>query len=164
LARHVGQDVISAALLPLAGDGVIAAASAVILVASRKGDPPPAKARVILAAGIAATLAANLDAGLSGGLTNALLSLWAPVACIASMKLLAWLRAHTGMQPKRVTVASVVAPMPATPSASVDASPVASGTETPAELGNPPVKADLLTRAERAFPDGGKKMPPLRTI
>ena len=38
LARDHGQDVASAALLPLAGDGlVIAAASSVMLVAARQG-------------------------------------------------------------------------------------------------------------------------------
>src|SRR5580704_11172874 len=53
LARDHGQDIASAALLPLAGDGVIAAASAVMLVASRQGRDVPLLARVVLLAGIA---------------------------------------------------------------------------------------------------------------
>jgi Protein of unknown function (DUF2637) len=55
LAREHGQNLTSAALLPLAGDGVVAAASAVLLVASRQGRDVPLRARVLLLAGIAAT-------------------------------------------------------------------------------------------------------------
>src|ERR1700683_5644686 len=59
LARSHGQDVLTAALLPLAGDGLIAAASAVMLVASRQGRGIPLRARVLLLGGIAATVAAQ---------------------------------------------------------------------------------------------------------
>ena len=61
LARDHGQAIASAALLPLAGDGLIAAASSAMLVASRQGRDVPVLARVMLLAGIGATIAANLD-------------------------------------------------------------------------------------------------------
>jgi hypothetical protein len=73
LARSHGQDMISAALLPLAGDGLIAAASSVMLVAARQQRPIPLKARVMLLAGIATTIAANVAYGLPHGRTDALL-------------------------------------------------------------------------------------------
>ena len=53
LARDHGQAIVSAALLPLAGDGLIAAASSAMLVASRQGRDVPVLARVMLLAGSA---------------------------------------------------------------------------------------------------------------
>jgi len=76
LARDHGQAIASAALLPLAGDGLIAAASSAMLVASRQGRDVPVLARVMLLAGIGATIAANVGYGLHAGLTGALLSVW----------------------------------------------------------------------------------------
>ena len=48
LARQHGEGAVSAALLPLAGDGLVAAASSAILAAARNGKPVPARARVLL--------------------------------------------------------------------------------------------------------------------
>lgn len=55
LARVHGQDVISAALLPLAGDGLVFAASSAIMAAARNGKAVPVKARVLLYGGTAAS-------------------------------------------------------------------------------------------------------------
>ena len=74
LARTHGQGMVSAALLPLAGDGLVAAASSAMLAAARNGKTVPARARVLLLAGIAATIAANVACGLPAGVTGALLS------------------------------------------------------------------------------------------
>jgi len=79
LGRDHGQAIASAALLPLAGDGLIAAASSAMLVASRQGRDVPVLARVMLLAGIGATITANVGYGLHAGITGALLSVW-PVA------------------------------------------------------------------------------------
>lgn len=156
LARGHGQDIASAALLPLAGDGVIAAASAVMLVASRQGRDIPLRARVLLLAGIAATAAANVAYGLPAGLTGALLSIWPVVAYVGCMELLTWMRANT--QPKPTRAASVSAPASAAADASQDALDELSKrrkTRTP----------DLLTAAVKAFPDAHSgKVPPLRDI
>ena len=85
LARDHGQDIASAALLPLAGDGLIAAASSAMLVASRQGRDVPVLARAMLLAGIGATIAANVGYGLHAGITGALLSVWPVAAYVGCM-------------------------------------------------------------------------------
>ena len=100
LARDHGQAIASAALLPLAGDGLIAAASSAMLVASRQGRDVPVLARVMLLAGIGATIAANVGYGLHAGITGALLSVWPVAAYVGCMELLTWMRRNTGMHPK----------------------------------------------------------------
>jgi hypothetical protein len=52
LARLHGQDVVSAALVPLAGDGLVVAASATMLAAARINAPVPARARLMMLGGI----------------------------------------------------------------------------------------------------------------
>ena len=99
LARDHGQAIASAALLPLAGDGLIAAASSAMLVASRQGRDVPVLARVMLLAGIGATIVANVGYGLHAGLTGALLSVWPVAAYVGCMELLTWMRRNTGMHP-----------------------------------------------------------------
>ncbi len=99
LARDHGQAIASAALLPLAGDGLIAAASSAMLVASRQGRDVPVLARVMLLAGIGATIAANVGYGLHAGITGALLSVWPVAAYVGCMELLTWMRRNTGMHP-----------------------------------------------------------------
>ena len=101
LARDHGQAIASAALLPLAGDGLIAAASSAMLVASRQGRDVPVLARVMLLAGIGATIAANVGYGLHAGMTGALLSVWPVAAYVGCMELLTWMRRNTGMHPRR---------------------------------------------------------------
>jgi len=60
LGHHHGQDGTAARLLPLSIDGLIAAASLVMLHASRNSLPVPRLARAMLATGVAATVAANV--------------------------------------------------------------------------------------------------------
>jgi len=151
LARDQGQAIVSAALLPLAGDGLIAAASSAMLVASRQGRDVPVLARVMLLAGIGATIAANIGYGLHAGITGALLSVWPVAAYVGCMELLTWMRGNTGMHPQA---------RPASEDAAADA---------PDELARrrdsrtqPP---DLLGAAGRAFPAAGAgNVPSLREI
>ena len=151
LARDHGQAIASAALLPLAGDGLIAAASSAMLVASRQGRDVPVLARVMLLAGIGATIAANVGYGLHAGLTGALLSVWPVAAYVGCMELLTWMRRNTGMHP---------AARPASADAAADA---------PDELARrrdsrtqPP---GLLDAAGQAFPGAGAgNVPSLREI
>ncbi len=150
LARQHHQGVVSAALLPLAGDGLIAAASSTMLTAARNGKPVPAHARVLLLAGIAATIAANVAYGLPDGLTGALLSVW-PVACyVGCMELLTWMRENLGAS-ARPTAASARAPKPDAPE--VPDAPKAAA-------------ADLITTAVAKFPEAAKggRIPSLRVI
>lgn len=146
LARGHRQGIVSAALLPLAGDGVIAAASAVMLVASRQGRDIPLRARVLLLAGIAATAAANVAYGLPAGLTGALLSIWPVVAYVGCMELLTWMRANT--QPAKTRTAPTDAA--ASASASQDApDELSSRRKTRTRTTRTP---DLLAAAAKAFP------------
>lgn len=148
LARDHGQAIASAALLPLAGDGLIAAASSAMLVASRQGRDVPLLARVMLLAGIGATIAANVGYGLHAGLTGALLSVWPVAAYVGCMELLTWMRRHTGMHPQ------------ARP-ASADAAPDASDELARRRTGT----GGLLEEAGRAFPaSGAGNVPSLREI
>jgi Protein of unknown function (DUF2637) len=144
LARDHGQAIVSAALLPLAGDGLIAAASSAMLVASRQGRDVPVLARVMLLAGIGATIAANVGYGLHAGITGALLSVWPVAAYVGCMELLTWMRRNTGMHP-------------AAEFASADAA-----ADAPDELARrrgsrPP---GLLAAAEQAFPGAGQATSP----
>jgi Protein of unknown function (DUF2637) len=148
LARDHGQAIASAALLPLAGDGLIAAASSAMLVASRQGRDVPVLARVMLLAGIGATIAANVGYGLHAGITGALLSVWPVAAYVGCMELLTWMRRNTGMHP---------AARPASADTAADA---------PDELARRRHSTGgLLEAAGRAFPAAGAgNVPSLREI
>jgi Protein of unknown function (DUF2637) len=164
LARAHGQGMLPAALLPLAGDGLIAAASSAMLAAARDRKPVPARARILLLLGIGATIAANVAYGLPQGATGALLSVW-PVACyVGCMELLTWMREHLGVQPKRANPATRTAP-DASQASVPDALPDAPSDELKDRRERKirqPV-ADLLKAAEAAFADR-TSVPSLRDI
>jgi Protein of unknown function (DUF2637) len=148
-ARDHGQAIASAALLPLAGDGLIAAASSAMLVASRQGRDVPVLARIMLLAGIGATIAANVGYGLHAGTTGALLSIWPVAAYVGCMELLTWMRRNTGMHPQA---------RPASADTAADA---------PDELARRrhTGTGGLLDAARRAFPAAGAgNVPSLREI
>jgi len=148
LARDHGQAIASAALLPLAGDGLIAAASSAMLVASRQGRDVPVLARVMLLAGIGATIAANVGYGLHAGLAGALLSVWPVAAYVGCMELLTWMRRNTRMHPAGTASADAAADAP-------DELARRRHSGTPA----------LLDAAGRAFPAAGAgHVPSLREI
>jgi len=154
LARQHHQDVLSAALLPLAGDGVIAAASAAMLAAARNRTTVPARARVLLWAGIVATVAANLAYGLEGGLTGALLSVWPVAAYVGCCEILAWMQEHLGAS--RLMTAPRRAPRTDAPGTVKPDAPDAPQDELSGrrvlQAGQTP--ADLFQAAEAAFPGG----------
>ena len=146
LARQHGQGMASAGLLPLAGDGVVAAASAAMLAAARNGKPVPARARVLLLSGIGATIAANVAYGLPQGATGALLSVWPVASYVGCVELLAWMREHLGAQQKTHPNPARTAPV----SASADAS---DELKTRRERKTRQPSDALLERAEAAFPE-----------
>jgi hypothetical protein len=67
LGRLHGQSGTAARLLPLSVDGLILAASLVLLREARNGRPAPALARRMFWLGVSATLAANALYGLAWG-------------------------------------------------------------------------------------------------
>jgi hypothetical protein len=88
LGRAHGQAGTAARLLPLSVDGLIVAASLVMLLEARAGRSAPPLARVMLGLGVAATIAANVAFGAAYGLTGAVISAWPAVAFIGAAELL----------------------------------------------------------------------------
>ncbi|WP_372490819.1 DUF2637 domain-containing protein [Actinomadura terrae] len=78
----------TARLLPFTVDGLIWAASMVILDASGRKQPAPALAKWSLAVGIVATVGANVAHGASHGAIGGVVSAWPALALVGSFELL----------------------------------------------------------------------------
>ncbi len=87
LGREHGQDGTAARLLPLSVDGLILAASLVLLLEARNGRDAPRLARPMLWLGIGATIGANIAYGAVYGLLGAVISAWPAVAFIGSVEI-----------------------------------------------------------------------------
>jgi Protein of unknown function (DUF2637) len=87
LGREHGQDGTAARLLPLSVDGLILAASLVLLHEARNGRDAPRLARPMLWLGIGATIGANIAYGAGYGLLGALISAWPAVAFVGSVEI-----------------------------------------------------------------------------
>ncbi len=87
LSRAHGQDGTAARLLPLSVDGLILAASLVLLHEARNDRDAPGLARFMLWLGIAATIGANIAYGAGYGLLGALISAWPAVAFIGTVEI-----------------------------------------------------------------------------
>jgi Protein of unknown function (DUF2637) len=88
LVRAHGESGPTARLVPFTVDGLIWAASMVILDASRRKLPVPALAKWSLGVGITATIGANVAHGLTHGSIGALVSAWPALALVGSFELL----------------------------------------------------------------------------
>jgi len=88
LVRSHGESGATARLLPFTVDGLIWAASMVVLDASRRNRPVPRLAAWSLSAGIVATVGANLAHGIGHGPVGALVSAWPALALVGSFELL----------------------------------------------------------------------------
>ncbi|MEU8340289.1 DUF2637 domain-containing protein [Spirillospora sp. NPDC048832] len=88
LVHSHGESGPTARLVPFTVDGLIWAASMVILDASRRKQPAPSLAKWSLAVGIAATLGANVAHGASHGPIGAIVSAWPALALVGSFELL----------------------------------------------------------------------------
>ena len=89
LGRAHGQDGTAARLLPLSVDGLIAAASLVMLHAARNRIPMRrlSLSRIMLGLGVGATIAANVAYGLPYGWLGAVVSAWPAVAFVGSVEM-----------------------------------------------------------------------------
>jgi hypothetical protein len=95
LVTSHGETGLTAHLLPFTVDGLIWAASMVVLDASRRHHPVPRLAVWSLATGIVATIGANLAHGLGHGPVGAMVSAWPALALVGSFELLMLLiRSH----------------------------------------------------------------------
>ncbi|MWA07394.1 DUF2637 domain-containing protein [Actinomadura sp. LD22] len=109
LTRSHGEGGLTARLVPVTVDGLIWAASMVVLDAGRRSRPVPALARWSLAASIVATIGANVAHGAAHGVIGALISAWPALALIGSFELLMTLvrnaiRPRNGTVPHRCTM------------------------------------------------------------
>ncbi|WP_131737645.1 DUF2637 domain-containing protein [Actinomadura roseirufa] len=99
LVRTHGEPGTTARLVPFTVDGLIWAASMVILDASRRNHPVPALAKWNLAAGICATIGANVAHGAAHGPIGALISACPALALVGSFELLMTLTRHRSTRP-----------------------------------------------------------------
>ena len=88
LVRAHGEAGVTARLLPFTVDGLIWAASMVVLDASRRNQRVPRLAAWSLGVGIVATVGANLAHGIGHGPVGALVSAWPALALVGSFELL----------------------------------------------------------------------------
>ena len=88
LVRSHGEFGLTARLLPFTVDGLIWAASMVVLDASRRNQPVPRLAAWSLGTDIVATVGANLARGVGHGPVGALVSAWPALALVGSFELL----------------------------------------------------------------------------
>ncbi|GAA2120243.1 DUF2637 domain-containing protein [Actinomadura alba] len=88
LVRAHGESGVTARLVPFTVDGLIWAASMVVLDASRRKQRVPGLAKWSLGVGIVATVGANVAHGLNHGVIGALVSAWPALALIGSFELL----------------------------------------------------------------------------
>jgi hypothetical protein len=88
LVRSRGETGVTARLLPFTVDGLIWAASMLVLDASRHNHRVPRLAAWSLGAGIVATVGANLAHGLGHGPVGAVVSAWPALALVGSFELL----------------------------------------------------------------------------
>ncbi len=87
LGRAHGQSGAAARLLPLSVDGLILAASLVLLHEARNGRGAPVLARVMLWLGISATVGANAAYGAPFGALGVLVSTWPAAAFVGAAEM-----------------------------------------------------------------------------
>ncbi|MBO3747554.1 DUF2637 domain-containing protein [Streptosporangiaceae bacterium NEAU-GS5] len=88
LVSSHGEAGLTARLVPFTVDGLIWAASMVLLDASRRRHPVPTLAKWSLGLGIMATVGANVAHGMNHGTIGAVVSAWPAVALVAAFELL----------------------------------------------------------------------------
>jgi len=107
-------------------DGLILAASLVLLHEARNGRDVPLLARFMLWLGIGATIGANIAFGVGYGLLGALISAWPAVSFIGSVEI-AMRQVRRARTPRAVTIEPAVPEVPGDVEQAVWAASVAAG-------------------------------------
>ena len=109
LALAHGQPLAAARLLPLSVDGLILAASLVLLTEARAHREAPRLARAGLTLGVLATVLANVAYGARYGVVGAVISAWPAVSFIISTEILVGQMRRAGGIPSRKEASGTVA-------------------------------------------------------
>lgn len=111
MALAYGQPTMAAWLAPLSVDGMVAASSAALVAAARRGDQSPAVAKAALVLGVLATLAANAHSGSGHGIVGMLVGAWPAVAFILSTEVaLGMVRRSARAEPAPAELPAVTTP------------------------------------------------------
>jgi hypothetical protein len=121
VTKHGERDIIGH-LYPVAIDGIIIAASMVILDAARHMEAAPKLAWCLLAAGIGVTLAANIAYGVTEGISAALWAAWPAVAFVGCYELLMMLVRASARRAGPLAGQQVSSPLPNAAEAAAEAS------------------------------------------
>jgi hypothetical protein len=109
-------------LYPAAIDGLIIAASMVLLDAARHGEQAPRLAWWLLGSGVAVTLAANVTFGAESGVAGALWAAWPAAAFVGCYELLLMLVRASARREEKVSDRKLSSPVPGTAEAAAEAS------------------------------------------
>ena len=117
-----GEPGMIARLYPAAIDGLIIAASMVLLDAARHAEDASALAWLLLGSGIAVTLAANVTYGAQKGPGGALWAAWPALAFVGCYELLLLLARASARRGSNITPGSVSSPLPSSAEVLAEAS------------------------------------------
>ena len=111
VTRH-GETAVRGHLYPVVIDGIIVAASMVVLDAARHREARPLLAWWLLGAGIGVTLAANVTYGVTFGLAGALWAAWPALAFVGCYELLMMLVRASARRAQTGPAGTVPSPVP----------------------------------------------------
>jgi hypothetical protein len=123
LGRLQGQSGTAARLLPLSVDGLIVAASLIMLISSRRTGGVHWLTRLMLWLGIGATVGANVAYGIPYGPLGAIVSAWPALAFVGAVEMVMVAVRPGGREADKRTL--IVAGQPAVPSSSYEAAATA---------------------------------------
>jgi hypothetical protein len=121
VTRH-GEPGIIGHLYPVLIDGIIVAASMVVLDAARHGEAAPKLAWWLLGSGVAVTLAANVTYGAESGLSGALWAAWPATAFVGTYELMMLLVRASARRSGEPLINQVSSPLPNAAEAAAEAS------------------------------------------
>ena len=107
---------------PIVIDGIIVAASMVLLDAARHGEAAPKLAWWLLGSGIAVTFAANLTYGVAFGLAGALWAAWPAAAFVGCYELLLLLVRASARRQSSANILHCSSPLPSAAETAAEAS------------------------------------------